>query len=503
MTRRRSRPFKRLLIANRGEIALRIIHTAREMGIETVAVYSDADRDSLHTRRAEIAVHIGGPLPEESYLCGERILEVARDTGCDALHPGYGFLAENAEFARACVAAGVVFVGPSADAIALMGDKVQARRAAQSAGVPLVPGLVDAVEDRLVLKSKAEEIGYPVMIKAAAGGGGKGMRVVEKPSQLEEAADLAQAEARAGFGDDRIYLEKFLPSPRHVEVQVVADGHGTVVHYGERECSVQRRHQKLLEETPCVALSDELRESMGNSACALAKGVGYVGAGTVEFLLSEGRYYFLEMNTRLQVEHAITEARFGVDLVAEQLRIANGLPLAAVPEPRGHAIEVRINAEDPVKFLPALGTVSRLSIPGGPGVRLDSMLYQGLTVTPYYDSMLGKLIVLAGDRQGAISRMRRALGELRIVGVMTSIPACLRVLEDPGFLDGAYDTGILETIDRSVPEDVEDLAALAAATACYFRAVRVSQDADVTKGREGPGPWVLADRVQRLRTRPR
>ena len=325
-------PFRRLLIANRGEIALRVLRSAQEMGIETVSVYSDADRNSLHVRRATKAVRIGPPSPQQSYLRIDRIVEAAREMECDAVHPGYGFLAENAEFARACEAANITFVGPSAEAIALMGDKLAARRAAVKASVPLVPGVQEEVEGA-DLERVAQEIGFPVMLKAAAGGGGKGIRIVERVEDLVQAMEMARAEAESAFGDGRVYLEKFVTRPRHVEFQVMADAHGRVVHYGERECSVQRRHQKLVEESPSPVLTPELREAMGEAACRLTASVDYRGAGTIEFLYSEGEFYFLEMNTRLQVEHPVTEMRFGVDLVKEQLRVAAGEPLSEVPEP--------------------------------------------------------------------------------------------------------------------------------------------------------------------------
>jgi acetyl/propionyl-CoA carboxylase alpha subunit len=332
--------FRRLLVANRGEIALRVMRTARELGIETVAVYSDADRNALHVRRADHAFRLGPPPPKESYLRIDRLIEAAKSTGCDAVHPGYGFLSENAAFSAACEQAGIVFVGPSPHAIKAMGDKVEARKIAFAAGVPLVPGLKEDVRDGAVMAAKAREIGYPVMLKAAAGGGGKGIRIVRAEKGLVEAAAMARAEALAAFGDDRVYLEKYVVEPRHVEVQVMADRHGGVVFYGERECSVQRRHQKLVEESPCSVLTPSLRQQMGEAACRLAKAVNYLGAGTVEFLYSRGEFYFLEMNTRLQVEHPVTEMRFGVDLVKEQLRVAAGERLAPVPEPRGHSIEV-------------------------------------------------------------------------------------------------------------------------------------------------------------------
>lgn len=498
-----TKPFKRLLIANRGEIALRVMRTASEMGIETVAVYSEPDRNALHVRRADRAIHIGGALPADSYLRGDHILQVAQEQDCDALHPGYGFLSENAEFADACAQTSVTFIGPPSEAIRVMGDKVEARKVADRAGVPLVPGLKEVVQDIATLKSKAAEIGYPVMLKAVAGGGGKGIRIVEAEDQLEEADRLARAEARSSFGDDRVYLEKFVLRPRHVEIQIMADQHGSVVHYGERECSVQRRHQKLLEETPCVALSEELRAQMGEAACRLAREVGYVGAGTVEFLYSGGAFYFLEMNTRLQVEHPITEMCYGVDLVAEQLRVAAGGKVSQPAAPRGHAIEVRINAEDPDTFFPSLGTITRLNTPGGPGVRLDAVLYRGLEVTPYYDSMIGKLIVHADDRRRAIARMRRALTELRLNGVLTSVPACLRVLADPKFQEGDYDTDILAQIDRSVPTDIEEMAALAAAVAKYRGTERIDIPPDQAGAGGTTSPWVLVDRMEKLGRRPR
>jgi acetyl-CoA carboxylase biotin carboxylase subunit len=487
--------FRRLLVANRGEIALRVLRTARELGIETVAVYSDADRNALHVRRADYAARIGPPPARESYLSVDALLEAARAHRCDAVHPGYGFLSENAAFAEACAAAGLVFVGPPAEAIRRMGDKVQARRLAAAAGVPLVPGLQEDVRDDAALTRKAAEVGYPVMLKAAAGGGGKGIRIVRQPRELAEAARLARAEAAAAFGDDRVYLEKFMPKPRHVEIQVMADRHGGVVHYGERECSVQRRHQKLLEESPCAALAAELREEMGRAACKLAAAVDYVGAGTVEFLFSGGQYYFLEMNTRLQVEHPVTEMRYGTDLVREQLRVAAGEKVAAVPEARGHAIEIRINAEDPKTFFPSLGTVQNVTFPAGPGVRVDAAIYRGLEVTPYYDSMLAKLIVHADDRPAAIARARRALAELHVSGVATSASITARVLADPRFVAGEYDTHILEEVAATPPRDVVDAAALAASAFRFAIGSRAS--APPACGGAG-SPWKWIDRLDRL-----
>ncbi len=489
--------FKRILIANRGEIALRVIRTASEMGIETVAVYSDADRNSLPVRRASHAVRIGPSAPGESYLRVHGIIQAAVETGCDAVHPGYGFLAENAEFAEACAEAGITFIGPSPEAIRLMGDKVQARAVADKAGVPLVPGLKDDVKDDDVLKAKAIEIGYPVMLKAAAGGGGKGIRIVEEESELINAANMARAEAGGAFGDDRVYLEKFVTNPRHVEIQVMGDKAGNVVFYGERECSVQRRHQKLVEETPCVVLTPELRQAMGDAAIKLSKAVNYVGAGTVEFLYSNGEFFFLEMNTRLQVEHPITEMCYGVDLVREQLRMAAGENVAQVPEPHGAAIEIRINAEDPATFFPSLGTITRMSMPGGHGVRLDSAMFRSLEVTPYYDSMLAKLVVHASDREHAIERALRCLREMRIVGVATSIPVAMHCIDSEAFRAGDYTTAILETIDSSAPEHDKEVAALAAAVSKYLGTERI-EDEDSGASGSSLSMWTVVDRTERL-----
>ncbi len=492
--------FRRILIANRGEIALRVIRTAQEMGIESVAVFSDADRNALHVRRASHAVWLGGSKPSESYLDIDKILAACKRSGADAVHPGYGFLSENEDFAQACAERGIEFIGPPPAAIAAMGDKVEARKIALQAGVPLVPGLQEDV-DAARLSSAARQVGYPVMLKAAAGGGGKGIRIVRSEKELVPAFEMARAEAKGAFGDDRIYLEKFVTRPRHVEIQVMADKHGNVVAYGERECSVQRRHQKLVEESPCAALSPQLREAMQKAACDLARKVGYVGAGTVEFLFSEGQFYFLEMNTRLQVEHPVTEMRFGVDLVKEQIRVGAGLELSPVPAPRGHAIEVRINAEDPETYFPSLGRITRLNVPGGPGVRLDSGMYRGLEVTPFYDSMLGKLIVLGEDRAHAIARCERAVRELRIVGVATSAPVALRTLRSDEFRSGDYDTGILERIQKGPPPERVELAMLAAAAARFLGAERAGAAAAATAaaGAASAPRWSLLGRGERLR----
>jgi acetyl-CoA carboxylase biotin carboxylase subunit len=463
--------FDRILIANRGEIALRVIRTARELGMETVAVYSDFDRDALHTRMAHVAVPLGGNLPSESYLVADKILAAAKETGAQAIHPGYGFLSENAAFARAVEAAGLAWIGPPPKAIEVMGDKIESRRAMQAAGVPVVPGIVDPIDDAEAAVVIAQEIGYPIAIKAAAGGGGKGIRVVREPSEMKSAFRQASGEAISSFGDGRLYMERFLDRGRHIEVQVMFDAHGNGVHYGERECSIQRRHQKLLEECPSVVVDEELRARMGEVAIQAGQAVGYRGAGTVEFLYMDGEFFFLEMNTRLQVEHPITEMVTGVDLVHEQLRVAAGEKLGydqSAVEMRGHSIEVRINAEDvPAGFLPSTGTVHNLRLPGGPWVRIDSCLYRGLVVGLNYDPMLAKIVVWGPDRNVAIARMKRALEELNVGGVRTSAPAAMAVLEEPRFIEGDFDTKFLESLDLSKARG--GLSILAAAAAALHR----------------------------------
>jgi acetyl-CoA carboxylase biotin carboxylase subunit len=439
--------FKKVLIANRGEIAVRIMRACRELGVGTVAVYSEADRRALHVRYADEAYPIGPALPQDSYLRADRILDAARASGVEAIHPGYGFLAENAGFAAACAEAGVTFIGPPASAIAAMGDKVEARRRMKAAGVPVVPGTETDLRDEQIL-SEAGHIGFPLFIKAAAGGGGKGMRRVEDASQLEGALGQARREALKAFGDDRVYLERAVQGARHVEIQILADSHGQVIHLGERECSIQRRHQKLVEETPSPAVDDDLRRRMGAVAVRAAVAVRYVNAGTVEFLLDRNRkFYFLEMNTRLQVEHPITEAVTGVDIVKEQLRLASGEPLRHRQvefHPLGHAIECRITAEDPFSsFLPASGRVVRLFQPSGPGVRVDSGIEEGLEMSTFYDSLLAKLVVWGESREAAIQRMAGALGEYRVVGLPTSIPFHQWLMEQEAFRRGEYDISFL------------------------------------------------------------
>jgi acetyl-CoA carboxylase, biotin carboxylase subunit len=440
--------MNRILIANRGEIALRIIRACHEEGLEAVAVYSSADRAAPHVRAADHAVAIGPAAPAQSYLSIERLIDAAKKSGAQAIHPGYGFLAERAAFAEAVERAGLVFVGPPPSAIRAMGDKTEARRRMQEAGVPIVPGASAQSEDPKAARSAADEIGYPVMVKAAAGGGGKGMRVVREAAALASALEAARSEALKAFGDGTVYFEKFIERPRHVEIQVLADRERTV-HLGERECSVQRRHQKLVEEAPSIAVSPELRERMGAAAVAAAKAVGYRSAGTCEFLLlPDGSFYFLEMNTRIQVEHPVTELVYGVDLVREQLRIARGEPMR-VPQgtlsPRGWALECRITSEDSANgFLPSTGKIDYLRPPAGPGIRWDSGIEVGDEVTLYYDSMLAKLIVWAPDRLQALARMTRALGELVITGVATNQGFHRRLMADPAFARGEIDIQFLE-----------------------------------------------------------
>ena len=441
--------FKKILIANRGEIALRVIRACRELDIETVAVFSEADRDALHVKAADEAVCVG-PVPSaKSYLNIPNIISAAELTGVDAIHPGYGFLSENARFAEICESCGITFIGPSAQAIEMMGDKAVARKTMIESGVPVVPGSKDIIKDEKMAASVAESIGYPVLIKASAGGGGKGMRVAQNAKELTKAVQAAQAEAQAAFGNSEVYLEKYVEEPRHIEIQILADKYGEVVHLGERDCSLQRRHQKLLEESPSSALTPELRAKMGSVAVKAAKSANYSNAGTIEFLLDRhGNFYFIEMNTRIQVEHPVTELVTGLDLVKEQIRLAAGEPLGYTQEDiqiRGWSIECRINAENPDKnFLPSPGTLSVYHAPGGPGVRVDSAAYQGYTVPPYYDSMVGKLIVWGANREEAIQRMKRALEEFTIEGIHTTIPFHLKVLENAFYRRGEVYTNFIQ-----------------------------------------------------------
>jgi acetyl-CoA carboxylase, biotin carboxylase subunit len=442
------RRFRKILIANRGEIACRIIWTCKEMGIRTVAVHSTADRDSLHVRFADEAVCIGGPTSAQSYLNIPSVIAAAEITNVDAIHPGYGFLAESAYFAEICEACNIKFIGPSPEVISLMGDKVEARRAMKEAGVPILPGSPDPLKTEDEAKQLAREIGYPVIIKAAAGGGGRGMRIVRSEEELGPSMQSAATEAAAAFRSGDIYIEKYVENPRHVEIQVLADEHGHCVHLGERDCSIQRRHQKLIEEAPSPVLTPELREKMGVTAVEACKRVGYSSAGTVEFLLDEdGKFYFMEMNTRIQVEHPVTEMITLADIVRNQILVAQGEPLWYQQSDVvlvGHAIECRINAEDPEKFTPSPGKITAYNAPGGPGVRLDTAAYAGWVVPPYYDSLIAKLIVHARTREVAIARMRRALEVLVVEGIKTTIPLHLGVMEDPYFRAGEYSTKFME-----------------------------------------------------------
>jgi acetyl-CoA carboxylase biotin carboxylase subunit len=465
--------FTKVLVANRGEIALRIIRACQELGVRTVAVYSDADARAPHVREADEAVHVGPPPSAQSYLLGDRLIEAALRTGAQAIHPGYGFLSEREWFARAVRDAGLVFVGPPAEAIEAMGSKTAARQLAIRAGTPVVPGTTEALRDADEAARIAESFGYPVLLKAAAGGGGKGMRVVRAPDEIASALASAQREAKNAFGDDAVYVEKYIEGPRHVEIQVLGDQHGNMLHLGERECSVQRRHQKMIEEAPSVAVSPELRARMGAAAVAAARAAGYVNAGTCEFLLDrDGNFYFLEMNTRIQVEHPVTELVMGVDLVQWQLRVAAGERLPFVQEdlvPRGWAIECRITSEDPANgFLPSTGRISYLHLPSGPGVRWDGGIEAGSEVGLFYDPMLAKLIVHARTRELAIARMQRALLELTVEGVETSRDFHLRVMEHPDFRSGDI---TIQWLEQRLPEltatetspDARRIAAIAAA----------------------------------------
>jgi acetyl-CoA carboxylase biotin carboxylase subunit len=470
--------FKKVLIANRGEIAVRVIRACREMGIASVAIFSDVDRGALHVSKADEAYLVGPAPARESYLNVAKILEVARSCGAEAIHPGYGFLSENARFARACAETGIKFIGPPPSAMELMGSKTRARTAMQAAGVPMVPGSA-----RGLSVSEAEEmaakVGFPVMIKAAAGGGGKGMRLVRTPAELKPSFETAQSEALRSFNDGEIYLEKFIENPRHIEIQVLADEHGNGVYLGERECSVQRRHQKVIEEAPSAIIDENMRQRMGAVAVQAAKSAGYTNAGTIEFLVdAQCNFYFLEMNTRLQVEHPVTELVTGLDLVHLQLRIACGEKLPFRQQDvtlRGHAIECRIYAEDPENnFFPSPGKITKLSRPSGPGVREDSGVYQGWTVPLDYDPMLSKLIVHAADRATAIARMRRALDEYFVGGIKTNLPLFRRILEHPDFVTARIDTGFLDRLLATKPSlanGMSKLAEVAAVSAALFTAI--------------------------------
>ena len=466
--------FRKVLVSNRGEIAVRVIRALRERGIRSVAVYSDVDRTSLHVRMADEAVHIGPAPSSESYLRSDKIIAAALDRGAEAIHPGYGFLSENADFAAACVAAGLVFIGPAASAIRAMGSKTAARKIAEAAGAPIVPGTAEALTDIDEARSIAKRIGYPVMLKAAAGGGGKGMRRVDSDSELAGALRDATSEAERSFKSSEVYIEKLIERPRHIEIQLLGDHHGTLVHLGERECSIQRRHQKVIEECPSPLVSSipGMRQKMGEAALKVARAANYTNAGTIEFLADgAGNFYFLEMNTRLQVEHPVTELATGLDLVDWQLRIASGERLTFTQEDitwRGSAIECRIYAEDPdMQFLPSPGRIEQLSMPSGPGIRLDSGVYPGWTVPMDYDPLLAKLAVWGDSRAAAIRRLGRALSECSVFGIKTNIGFFKAILADPAFAEGKLHTGFIDDFLKRVPpshlEAPEDIAALASA----------------------------------------
>jgi acetyl-CoA carboxylase biotin carboxylase subunit len=466
--------FSKILIANRGEIAIRVIRTCKDLGIKTVAVFSEADQDALHVRMADESYCIGEAPSAASYLRGDKIIEVCKKTGAQAVHPGYGFLSENASFARQLKDAGIVLIGPSPESMELMGSKIASKQAVESYGVPLVPGINSAITDPKAAEEVAVKIGFPVLVKASAGGGGKGMRVVHNREEFASSLAMAQSEARNSFGDDAVFIEKYVLKPRHIEIQILADSQGNTIHLFERECSIQRRHQKLVEEAPSAVLSPELREKMGLAAVNVAKACNYTGAGTVEFLLdADYNFYFLEMNTRLQVEHPVTEMITGVDLVKEQIRIAAGLPFSFDPSSlsiKGHAIELRVCAEDPfANFLPDIGTLSLYRVPKGPGIRVDDCMQEGMTIPIYYDNMFAKLIVWGEDRLQAIEKMKRAIAEFEINGVSSTLPFGEWVMQHPSFINADFDTGFIdryfnpEALTAQVPDNsLMDAAAFAA-----------------------------------------
>lgn len=489
--------FKKILVANRSEIAVRVVNACRTLGIPCVAVYSKADINSRHRCEADESVFIGEAPPRESYLDIDKIIAAAKETGCDALHPGYGFLSENSLLPRRCIEEGITFIGPPPDAMLLMGNKVESRMRMADAGVPLIPGMKGSGADMAAFEKAANEAGFPVMIKAAAGGGGKGMRIVHERSQLADAVEAAKREAANAFGDDTVYLERYVSNPRHIEFQVIADSHGACVHVFERECSIQRRHQKIIEETPSVALTNEVRAKMGADAVKVALAAGYVNAGTVEFLFDQsGNYYFLEMNTRIQVEHPITEMVTGVDLVVEQIRIAAGLPLSDAFKhltQRGHAIECRIYAEDGENnFMPSTGKIIHYTEPIGPGVRVDSGVQLGSEITINYDPIMAKLIVHAPSRELAINKMVAALNNYKILGVKTSKRFMIDCLSHPEFAAGRTYTNFIEThmTDRpSASDDLRDIAVAAASVAAACRASHAALSGDGVATRTAPTPW--------------
>jgi acetyl-CoA carboxylase biotin carboxylase subunit len=502
--------FKKILIANRGEIACRVIRACRDMNIKSVAVYSEADRDALHVRMADEAYFIGAPPSSESYLRGETIIEAVKKSGAEAIHPGYGFLSENADFVRLVMKENIVFIGPAPEAMEAMGGKILARKIAIEADVPVVPGTNEPLESFEEAQKIALEIGYPVMLKATAGGGGKGMRFVETGADLKSAYETARGEALASFNNDEVYVEKAVVRPRHIEIQIFADQHGNYVHLGERECSIQRRHQKVVEECPSPINSKELRHAMGESAIKVARAVNYVGAGTVEFLVSDEtrEFYFLEMNTRLQVEHPVTELVTGIDLVREQIRVAFGEKLSFTQEEikwENHAIECRVYAEDPENnFLPSPGKITRLRVPQGGGVRDDSGVYEGAEVSIYYDPMISKLAVFGKTREETMDRLRRALREYEVGGIKTTLPFFREILEDEEFISGNLDTGFIGRFTerkkaREVNEAARDLAVIAAVLANGEN--RKSEPSESNKTQQSASRWALAGRAAAHRNR--
>ena len=490
--------INKLLVANRGEIALRVMRTAREMGIKTVAIYSEADRNALHVRYADEAVCVGPPPSAQSYLRGDVIIEICRKLGVDAIHPGYGFLSENANFARQVREAGLIFVGPSPESIEVMGSKLAAKAAVSGYNIPMVPGTPDAITDREEAKVISAKIGYPVLIKASAGGGGKGMRIVEKDADFDEQMDRAVSEAISSFGDGSVFIEKYVTSPRHIEIQVLGDQHGNIIHLFERECSIQRRHQKVVEEAPSSVLTPEIREAMGQAAVECARACGYYGAGTVEFIVDANlNFYFLEMNTRLQVEHPVSELITGVDLVEQMIYVAEGKALTIKQEDlkiKGHAVEVRVYAEDPANnFLPDVGTLETYVRPQGNGVRVDDGFEQGMAIPIYYDPMIAKLITYGNDREAAIQKMIRAIDEYQINGVQTTLPFCRFVMEHDAFRSGQFDTGFVGqyftpdvlTKTEVDPEETE----LAAVLATYLLATQKPKASAVPVSAPSQSRW--------------
>ncbi len=505
--------FQKILIANRGEIAVRVIRACREMGIETVAIYSDVDRDALHVRFANEAYYVGPPPARDSYLLMDRVVDLARQSGAEAIHPGYGFLAENGDFADLCEKEGIGFIGPTGDVMRSMGDKVMARQTMEKAGVPIVPGTTQVLSDSEAI-AFSKEIGLPVMVKASAGGGGKGMRLVREEGDLEQSIARARSEARSSFGNDSIYVEKFIDQPRHIEIQILADSHGNTIHLFERECSIQRRHQKVIEEAPGNGITPELRERMGKAAVTAVQSVGYVGAGTCEFLVDKNDdFYFLEMNTRIQVEHAITEAITGIDIVKAMIRVAAGDPLGIEQQDvkiTGHAIEARIYAEDPDNgFVPSPGEIIVYRPAGGIGIRVDSGVHHGATVTVHYDPMVAKLIAWGSDRAEAIDRLKRALSEFVVKGIKTSIPFHQMVMRHPIFLEGKYDTGFIDDhmdggkggdeLQAQNDPETRRVAFMLAAIAAYQRDKRRASTAQKSKSGGGGDPWSDFARRAQLR----